>query len=56
MNHVVLLECWSGSPTVLTEDEEHQVVMYCVRMSDMGLEKKKNDVMHTACKIVEATG
>ena len=55
VNHVVVLECRSP-PTVLTEDEEHQVAMYCVKMADIGFVISRDDVMHTAYKIVEASG
>ena len=55
-NHVVPLECRSGLPTVLTEDEEHQLALYCVKMADMGFGLSRDDVMHTAFKIAEATG
>ena len=51
VNHVVLLECRPGPPTVLTEDEEHQLATYCIKMADMGFSLSRDDVMHTAFKI-----
>lgn len=29
-NHILPLECQSGPPTVLTDDEEHQLAVFCV--------------------------
>ena len=56
VNHVVPLECRSGPPTVLTQDEEHQLAMYCAKMADMGFGLSRDDVMHTAYKIAESSG
>ena len=56
VNHVVPLECRPRPPTVLTEDEEHQLATYCIKMADMGFGLSRDDVMHTAFKIAEASG
>lgn len=53
-NHVVPLECWSGAPNVLTDDEEHQLAVYCVKMADMGFVLLRDGVMHTAIKIAKS--
>ncbi len=55
-NHVVPLECTSGPSTVLTSDEEEQLVSYLIKMGDMGFGLSRDDVMITAFKIAEASG
>ena len=47
-NNTVPLECRSGPPTMLSEDEEHQLALYCINMSDMGFGLSREDVMQTA--------
>ena len=56
VNHIVPLECRSGPPTILTEDKEHRLASYCVKMCDMGFGLSRDDVMHTAFKIAKAMG
>ena len=54
--HVVSLECTPGPSTVLTHDEEEQLVSYLIKMSDMGFGLSRDDVMITAFRIAESSG
>ena len=55
-NHTVSVDCRSGPPTVLTEDEESQLASYLVKMADMGFGLSRDDVMLTAFRIAEKSG
>ena len=52
----VPLECRSGPPTVLTEADENELALYCVKMADMGFGLARSDVMAVAFKIAETSG
>ena len=55
-NYTVSVDCRSGPPTVLTEDEESQLASYLVKMADMGFGLSRDDVMLTAFRIAEKSG
>ena len=54
--HVVSLECTPGPSTVLTSEEEEQVVSYLIKMSGMGFGLSRDDVMRIAFRIAESSG
>ena len=50
------LDCKSGPPTVLNEDEEDRLAQYVVEMADMGSGLSPEDVRYTAFRIADASG
>ena len=50
------LDCKSGPPTVLNEDEEDRLAQYVVEMADMGFGLSPEDVRYTAFRIADASG
>ena len=52
----VSLECGSGPPTVLTDNEEDELALYSVKTADMGFGLSRTDVMVVAYIIIQASG
>ena len=55
-SHIVSLECTPGPPTVLISEEEEQLVLYLIKMSDMGFGLSQDDVMRITFRIAESSG
>ena len=55
-NHTVSTDCRPGPSTVLTDEEEEQLALFCVQMADMGFGLSRDDVMVTAFRIAEKSG
>ena len=49
------LDCKSGPPTVLNDDED-RLAQYIVEMADMGFGLSPEDVRYTAFQIADASG
>lgn len=52
----VPLGCHPGPHTVLSEEEESEIVEYVVNMADMGFGLTREDIMQLAYQIAEKTG